>query len=103
MWTGVISFGLVTIPVKLYTATESHSIGFHLLHKKCDTRIKEQRWCPHCEKKVDWHDLVKGFEYAKGKYVELTDEDFEQLPLLSKDTIDVSDFVPLEDIESDLF
>ncbi len=99
MWTGVISFGMVTIPVKLHTATESHGIAFHLLHKKCDTRIKELRWCPHCDKQVDWDDIVKGYEYAKGRYVELTDEDFEKLPLPSKHTIDLAAFVDEDQID----
>jgi DNA end-binding protein Ku len=99
MWTGVISFGMVTIPVKLHTATESHSISFHLLHEKCDTRIKEMRWCPHCERKVEWDEIVKGYEYAKDKYVEVTAEDLEKLPLPSKHTIEVSDFVAAQEID----
>ncbi len=99
MWSGVVSFGMVTIPVKLHSATESHNVSFHLLHEKCDTRIKEQRWCPHCDEQVDWEDVVKGFEYSKGKYVELTSEDFEKLPLPSKHTIDVASFVALEKVD----
>lgn len=98
MWSGVVSFGMVTIPVKLHTATESHNIAFHLLHEKCDTRIKEQRWCPHCDEQVEWEDVVKGFEYSKGEYIELTPEDFEKLPLPSKHTIDVASFVDLDKI-----
>lgn len=98
MWSGVVSFGMVTIPVKLHTATESHNVSFHLLHEKCDTRIKEQRWCPHCDEQVEWEDVVKGFEYSKGEYIELTPEDFEKLPLPSKHTIDVASFVDLDKI-----
>lgn len=103
MWTGVISFGMVTIPVKLFTATQSHNLAFHLLHEKCETRIKEQRWCPHCDKVVEWDDIVKGFEYRKGEYVELTEEDFDKLPLPSKHTIDLSSFVDAEEIDPILF
>lgn len=99
MWTGVISFGMVTIPVRLNTAIQSHDIGFHLLHAKCETRIKQQRWCPHCEENVDWDDIVKGFEYSKGQYIELTDEDFDKIPLPSKNTIDLSTFVEETDID----
>src|ERR1700712_450298 len=99
MWSGVISFGLVTIPVKLHTATESHNVSFHQLHEKCDTRIKEQRYCPHCDQVVKWEEIVKGYEYTKGKYVDLTDEDFEKLPLPSKHTIDVSSFVEESEID----
>jgi DNA end-binding protein Ku len=103
MWSGFISFGMVTIPVQLHTATESHNVSFHLLHEKCDTRIKEQRYCPHCERKVDWDEIVKGYEYTKGQYIELTDEDFEKLPLPSKHTIDVASFVDAGEIESIFF
>jgi DNA end-binding protein Ku len=99
MWTGVISFGMISIPVKLHTATESTGISFHQLHKKCDTRIKEMRYCPHCKRNVEWEEIVKGFEYANDKYIELTPEDFEQLPLPSKHTIDVSEFVKLHEID----
>lgn len=99
MWTGMISFGMVTIPVKLYTATHSHNVAFHLLHEKCDTRIKEQRWCPHCEQVVNWEDIVKGYEYTKSKYVEVTEEDFEKVPLPSRHTIELSAFVPKEEID----
>lgn len=103
MWTGVISFGMVTIPVKLFTATQSHNVSFHLLHEKCDNRIKEQRWCPHCDVVVEWEDVVKGYEYNKGEYLELTDEDFDKLPLPSKHTIDLSSFVDEDEIDPMLF
>jgi len=99
MWSGNISFGMVTIPVKLHTATETYAIAFHQLHDKCDTRIQERRYCPHCDENVEWEDIVKGYEYSKNHYVELTKEDFEKLPLPSKHTIDVSDFVSLEEID----
>ena len=99
MWTGVISFGLVTIPVKLHSATEGHNVPFHLLHEKCDSRIKEKRWCPECDEEVDWNDVVKGFEYSKGEYVELTDEDFDKLPLPSKQSIELASFVSLDEID----
>jgi DNA end-binding protein Ku len=98
MWTGAISFGMVTIPVKLHTATESHNIAFHQLHDTCNTRIKELRWCPHCQRKVEWEEIVKGYEQAKNEYVELTDEDFDKLPLPSKQTIDLSSFVDAAEI-----
>lgn len=99
IWNGIISFGMVGIPVKLYAATENKDISFHLLHDKCNSRIKEMKWCPHDEKKVDWDELVRGYEYAKGKYVKMTPEDFENLPLPSKHSIDVSAFVKSEEID----
>ncbi|HEY9682872.1 MAG TPA: Ku protein [Oculatellaceae cyanobacterium] len=103
MWSGVITFGMVTIPVKLQTATESHNVAFHQLHKKCDTRIREQRFCPHEEEVVEWKDIVKGFEYTKGQYVEITDEDLDELPLPSKQTIEVVSFVDPSEINPMFF
>ena len=99
IWTGVISFGMVSIPVKLYPATESKDISFHLLHKECHTRVKQLRWCPVHDEQVEWNDTERGYEYAKGQYVVLTDEDFERLPLASKHTIELSAFVKAEEID----
>lgn len=99
IWTGTISFGMVSIPVRLYTATESHDVHFHLLHKKDGARLKMIRWCPVDEQAVAWEDTVRGFEYAKGKYVEVTDEDLEHLPVKTVHSVEISDFVKLEDVD----
>lgn len=99
LWSGAIGFGMVNIPIKLYSATSSKSFSFHQLHNECQTRIKELRWCPTCDRKVEWEEISKGFEYAKGQYVILTDEDFEQLPLPSKNLIDVQAFVDASDVD----
>ena len=99
IWSGTISFGMVSIPVKLYGATESKDISFHLLHKTCGTRLKQVRWCPTDEEEVPWNETVRGYEYAKDQYVTLTEEDFEKLPLPSKHTIDLSAFVKEEEID----
>jgi DNA end-binding protein Ku len=99
IWTGVISFGLVTIPVKLYAATESRDVSFNQLHKKCKTRIKEMRWCPHCERQVDWEEVTKGYEYEKGEYVEITPEDLESLPVPGKQIVSIESFVELTEID----
>jgi DNA end-binding protein Ku len=99
IWNGVISFGMVSIPVKMYSATENKDISFHQVHAKCETRIRYQKFCPHCEKTVEQDEILKGYEFAKGQYVILDDEDFEQLPLPSKHTVEVSAFVPLEQID----
>ena len=64
IWSGTISFGMVSIPVKLYGATESKDIAFHLLHKTCGTRLKQVRWCPHDEVEVPWNETVRGYEYS---------------------------------------
>lgn len=99
IWSGAISFGMVTIPVKLYGATESKDISFNLLHSTCGTRLKQVRWCPTDEVEVPWNETARGYEYAKGQYVVLTDEDFEKLPLPSKHTIDLSAFVAESEID----
>jgi DNA end-binding protein Ku len=99
IWSGSIGFGMVSIPVKLFGATESKDISFHLLHATCGTRLKQVRWCPTDEREVPWHETIRGYEYAKDQYVTLTDEDFEKLPLPSAHTIELSAFVKQEEID----
>jgi DNA end-binding protein Ku len=99
IWSGSISFGMVSIPVKLFGATESKDIRFQLLHATCGSKLQQRRWCPTDEVEVPWNEVSRGFEYAKGQYVVLTDEDFEQLPLPSKHTIDLSAFVEEQEID----
>jgi DNA end-binding protein Ku len=90
---------MVSIPVKMYSATESKDISFHQIHHKCETRIKYQKYCPHCDTTVEQDEIDRGYEFAKGQYVVLEDEDFEQLPLPSKHTVEVSAFVEGEQID----
>jgi DNA end-binding protein Ku len=99
IWNGVISFGMVSIPVKLYTATQSKDVSFHLLHKECNTRLQQLRWCPTHERAVEWSEVVRGYEYARDEHVILTEEDFEKLPLPSKQTVELSAFVKAEEID----
>lgn len=99
IWKGIISFGLVSIPVKLYSATENHDLHFNQVHDKCKTRIKEMRWCPHCDKKVEYEEIQKGYEYTKGEYIVLDKEDFENLPLASRHSVAVQAFVKQEEID----
>src|SRR5438309_8326113 len=99
IWSGTISFGLVSIPVRLYTATDSHDVHFHLLHRRDGVRLQNVRWCPKDEKAVPWDEVVRGFEYAKGRYVPLSDEDLDHLPVKTIHTVDISDFVKLEEVD----
>jgi DNA end-binding protein Ku len=99
IWSGSIGFGMVSIPVKLFGATESKDISFNLLHVTCGSRLRQLRWCPTHEQEVPWSETVRGYEYAKDQYVTLTDEDFEKLPLPSKHTIDLTAFVKEEEID----
>ncbi|MEA2667352.1 MAG: end-binding protein Ku [Chloroflexota bacterium] len=99
IWNGTISFGMVSIPVRLYTATQSHDVHFHLLHKRDGVRLQNVRWCPKDEKAVPWDEVVRGFEYTKGQYVPVSEEDLEHLPVKTIHTVDISDFVKLEEVD----
>lgn len=99
MWKGSISFGLVTIPVKLYAATESKDVRFNLLHKECRSPIQYRKWCPACEREVAGEEIVKGFEFERGRYVVVEEEDLESLPVAAGRTLEIVDFVKLEQID----
>jgi DNA end-binding protein Ku len=76
LWKGHIRMSLVTIPIRVYPATNAAAtIHFHQLHRKCETRIQYKKWCPHCEREVTNDEIVKGYEFQKGRYVALEDED----------------------------
>ncbi len=77
--TGVLSFGLVAIPVRIHTATHSEKVSFHLLHNKCGSRVRNQHYCPVCNIVVERADLVRGFQHAKDQYVPITEEELENL------------------------
>ena len=93
MWRGAIQFGLVTIPVKLYLATESGGIGFNLLHKSDLSRIQMKVYCPADDEVISRSDTVRGYEWAKGRYVVVTDEDIESVPLKTVRAIEIEMFV----------
>jgi DNA end-binding protein Ku len=101
MWKGAIQFGLVTIPVKLYLATESdYTIRFNMLHEKDRSRIQMKTWCPVEDKPISRADTVKGYEYAPGEYVVITDEDLEKVPLKTVRSIEIEQFTKADDEES---
>ena len=98
MWKGAIQFGLVTIPVKLYTATESeYTIRFNMLHEPDLTRIQMKVWCPEDEKVISRGETVKGYEYAPDQYVVITDEDLEKVPLKTVRSIEIEQFAPKDE------
>jgi DNA end-binding protein Ku len=100
MWKGSISFGLVNIPIKLFSATEDKDIKLRTLHKECHTPIKYEKVCPNCEKEVGTDDLVKGYEYVKGKFVMITDEELASLKEEHEEkSVEIIDFVSLEEID----
>jgi DNA end-binding protein Ku len=96
---GTISFGLVAIPVKLYTAASSGGVSFNLLHAKCGSRIKQQTFCPACNETVERQALVKGYEFQKDQYVRFTDEELKSLEGLASKVIDITEFVPLAAVD----
>jgi DNA end-binding protein Ku len=96
---GTISFGLVSIPVKLYTAASSGGVSFNLLHAKCGSRIKQQTFCPVDNEVVERNSLVKGYEFQKDQYVRFTDEELKALEGESSKVIDIAEFVPLATVD----
>ena len=92
-WKGYLKISLVNIPIKVFPATEpSGSIAFNQLHAECQTRIQQKKWCPHCEREVPNTEIVKGFEFDKGRYVVMSDEDLEKVRPESTRVIDLVQF-----------
>jgi DNA end-binding protein Ku len=96
---GTLSFGLVSIPVKMFTAASSENLSFNLLHEKCGGRIKQQQVCPTCNEVLDRSSLVKGYEFAKEQYVRFTEEELKKLETDSSRMIEIAEFVPLEQVD----
>jgi len=94
-----ISFGLVNIPVQINPIIKNNDISFNQLHKKCGSRIKYVKYCPHCKKEVKQTDIVKGYEYEDNEYVTLTNEEFDNLKSEDEKTIEVVGFVDLKEID----
>ena len=103
IWKGAVSFGLVSVPVKLYAATESHDVSFRQVHAKDGGRIKYQRVCSLDGEEVAYADIAKGYETEDGEMVILTDDDMAELPSTSSREIAVEKFVPREQIDPLLF
>lgn len=98
--TGTISFGLVSIPVKLFSATQpSAAISFNLLHQKCGSRLKQQYICPTDNEKVERTEMVKGYEFAKDRYVTFTEDELKALEEKATKTIEITEFVPASKID----
>jgi DNA end-binding protein Ku len=103
IWSGSINFGLVTIPVKLFTAVKTNDLSFNMLHAKDEGRIKYERVCSVDGKPVPWDEIVKGYEYEKGEYVVLTDEDFAAVNPEATQSVDIVEFVELDKISPMFF
>ena len=96
---GTISFGLVSIPVRLYTAASSANVSFNQLHGVCGTRIRQQTFCPTCNKTVERAELVRGYEFAKDQYVQVKDDELKALEGEASKIIDIAEFVPLDQVD----
>jgi DNA end-binding protein Ku len=96
---GTISFGLVSIPIKMFSASTSAGVSFNQLHAKCGSRIRQQLICPTCNEVVDRSSLVKGYEFAKDQYVQFTEDELKALEGEASKMIDIAEFVPLADVD----
>jgi len=103
LWTGSINFGLVNIPVKLFTAVRGNELSFHFLHKKDHGRITNVRTCSECNKKVPWEEIERGYEIEKGQHVILTDEDFKRVNVEATQSVDIVQFVQQKEIDEMLY
>ena len=103
MWKGSIAFGLVNIPIELYSATRDHRPRFRLLHAKDESPVHYERVCQADGKPVAWEDLVKGYEYEKGQFVVMTKDDFKTAALEKTKTIDILDFVNPDEVDERYF
>jgi DNA end-binding protein Ku len=97
--TASLSFGLVNIPIRLYTAATSHAVSFHMLHQKDGSRVRQHLFCEAEDKEITRDDIVKGFEVSKGRYVELTDEELEALEAQANRSVEIQEFVNLDDVD----
>jgi DNA end-binding protein Ku len=96
---GTISFGLVSIPIRLYVATSSQSLSFNMLHEPCQSRIRQQLYCPTCERVVERSEIVKGYQFAKDQYVLFADDELKALEAEANRSIDIQEFVPLSKVD----
>jgi DNA end-binding protein Ku len=103
LWTGTITFGLVNVPVRVYSAVHQHKLDFHLVHAKDDSPIGYQKICKLEETPIPNDEIVKAYEFKKGEFVQLTDDDFDAVQVEGQHSIDLEDFVPYEEIDPAFF
>ncbi len=99
LWKGSISFGLVNIPVRFFAATERKDIRFRTLHEPCRTPLEHRKVCPRCQKEVGPEEIVRGYEYEKGRFVIIKEEDLERIPGETTRSIDIVDFARQEEVD----
>jgi DNA end-binding protein Ku len=99
IWKGYITFGLISIPVRLFAAARSERISFNQIHEPCQSRIKQQIWCPTCERVVERSELVKGYEAEKDTYIIVEDEELKKIAPQSQETMEILEFVKLDEVD----
>ncbi|HMF76036.1 MAG TPA: Ku protein [Bryobacteraceae bacterium] len=99
VWKGYITFGLITIPVRLFAAARTERVSFNQIHQVCGTRIKQQIFCPHCDRVVERSELAKGYEVEKDRYVIVNDEEIKGIAPASSDTMEILEFVKADGID----
>lgn len=99
IWKGYITFGLISIPVRLFAAARNERISFHQIHQVCETRIKQQLYCPTCERTVERSEIVKGYEVDKGVNIVVEDEEIKKIAPKSQETMEIMEFVKLGEID----
>jgi len=99
VWKGYLTFGMISIPIRLYAAARTEHVEFHMLHEVCSTRVRQQLYCPHCERVVERSEIVKGYEIKKNSWVEIQDKEIRSVAPRSTDTMEILEFVKLSEID----
>lgn len=99
VWKGYLTFGLISVPVNLFSAARSEGIHFNQLHKECHTRLKQQLYCPTCQRTVERSDIIKGYEYEKGQFALVDDEELKKGAPASSRTMEILEFVNLAEVD----
>src|ERR1051326_4032220 len=99
VWKGYLTFGLISIPVRLFSAARTERISLNQLHDKCKSRIRQPLYCPTCERMVERSEIVKGYEYEKDQYVLVEDEEIKKSAPPSARTMEIQEFVELKDVD----
>ena len=103
VWKGYLTFGLLSVPIRLFAAARSERVSFNQLHKECKSRIRQLVYCPTCDRKVEREEIVKGYEYEKDRYVLVDEEDLEKIAPESAQTMEILEFVKVQEIPSLFF
>ncbi len=99
VWSGYLTFGLISMPVRLFSGARGNHISFHMLHRDDNTRIKQQLWCPHDERVVERNEIVKGYEYRKGEYVIIEPEEIKKIEPKTAKAMEILEFVKADDVD----